>query len=145
MSATIFFACFLHLLAPTTSFDQPLEVRIDGIAQATGDIYLVMYPDESSFDRQADWCYETKLTVSSSNSISWEIPSHPPGRYSIAIYHDVNGNGKMDKNMWGIPREPYAFSRPPQSKWRAPTFEETAIDVPSSTIISMELKRWKQR
>ena len=34
----------------------------------------------------------------------------PPGRYAVAAYQDVNGNGELDKVPPGIPTEPYAFS-----------------------------------
>lgn len=33
-----------------------------------------------------------------------------PGRYAIKSFHDVNGNGKMDANPFGMPTEPFAFS-----------------------------------
>jgi len=34
----------------------------------------------------------------------------PIGTYAIAIIHDTNSNGKLDKNFLGIPKEGYAFS-----------------------------------
>jgi uncharacterized protein (DUF2141 family) len=34
----------------------------------------------------------------------------PHGEYAIAVFVDVNGNGKMDKNFLGIPKEQYGFS-----------------------------------
>ncbi|MEQ7153661.1 DUF2141 domain-containing protein [Brevundimonas aurifodinae] len=33
-----------------------------------------------------------------------------PGEYGIKAFHDVNGNGRMDANPFGMPTEPYAFS-----------------------------------
>ena len=33
-----------------------------------------------------------------------------PGEYGIKAFHDVNGNGRMDTNPFGMPIEPYAFS-----------------------------------
>ena len=33
-----------------------------------------------------------------------------PGRYAVAAYHDVNGNGELDKVPPGLPTEPYGFS-----------------------------------
>ena len=40
----------------------------------------------------------------------WVIEELSFGEYAIKLFHDENGNGKMDRNMIGIPSEDYAFS-----------------------------------
>jgi uncharacterized protein (DUF2141 family) len=32
------------------------------------------------------------------------------GEYAISLYHDVNGNNKLDTGLYGIPVEGYGFS-----------------------------------
>lgn len=32
------------------------------------------------------------------------------GEYGIKAFHDVNGDGEMNRNPFGMPTEPYAFS-----------------------------------
>jgi len=34
----------------------------------------------------------------------------PDGDYGVKAFHDVNGNGRMDTNPFGMPTEPFAFS-----------------------------------
>ena len=34
-----------------------------------------------------------------------------PGTYAVRAFHDLNGDGKLNTNPFGIPTEPYAFSR----------------------------------
>ncbi|WP_426041600.1 DUF2141 domain-containing protein [Brevundimonas sp. TWP2-3-4b1] len=34
----------------------------------------------------------------------------PAGDYGVKAFHDLNGNGQMDTNPFGMPVEPYAFS-----------------------------------
>ena len=48
----------------------------------------------------------------------------PPGQYGIKMFHDVDGDGKMGTNPFGMPTEPFAFSNsaPAQfgpAKWDA--------------------------
>jgi uncharacterized protein (DUF2141 family) len=55
----------------------------------------------------------------------------PPGQYGIKIFHDVNGDGKMSTNPFGMPTEPFAFSNnaPAQfgpARWDAARFDVTA-------------------
>ena len=55
----------------------------------------------------------------------------PPGQYGIKMFHDVDGDGKMGTNPFGMPTEPFAFSNsaPAQfgpAKWDAAKFEVAA-------------------
>ena len=33
-----------------------------------------------------------------------------PGQYAFRLFHDLNGDGRMNTNPFGIPTEPFAFS-----------------------------------
>jgi uncharacterized protein (DUF2141 family) len=38
------------------------------------------------------------------------FPDLAPGQYAFRLFHDVNGDGEMNTNPFGMPVEPYAFS-----------------------------------
>lgn len=64
----------------------------------------------------------------------------PPGRYAIAAYHDLNGNGRLDKQTFGLPAEPYGFSND-VGRIAPPSFARALIDVVDpTTIVSVRLK-----
>lgn len=46
------------------------------------------------------------------------------GTYALAIYQDTKGNGKIAKNMIGIPTDPYAFSKNYRPRTKAPNFDD---------------------
>lgn len=54
-----------------------------------------------------------------------------PGDYAVAIHHDVNSNGKMEKKMFGIPKEPYGFSNNFRPVMSAPKFNDCRVTVGS--------------
>ena len=65
-----------------------------------------------------------------------------PGEYALLVHHDENGNGRIDRNFIGIPREPIGFSnryRPkgPPSYSRAAFFLEEG----ESCLFDVELSR----
>ena len=60
------------------------------------------------------------------------IKDLPPGDYAFAIYHDANANGKMDRNLMGIPSEDYAFSNNAIGKMGPPTFDGARFAVPAA-------------
>ena len=59
----------------------------------------------------------------------------PRGRYAIAVYHDVNGNGRLDRSAIGFPSEPYGFSND-VGRTSIPSFSGALIEVadPSTTV-----------
>ena len=50
----------------------------------------------------------------------------PAGRYAIALFHDENGNGKLDKRLM-LPREGYGFSRNAPVMMGPPRFASAAF------------------
>ena len=52
----------------------------------------------------------------------------PPGRYAVSLFHDENGNGKLD-TIAGIPREGFGFSRNPPIRFGPPRFNSARFTV----------------
>ena len=52
-----------------------------------------------------------------------------PGVYAAAIYHDENGNKKLDQNFLGIPKEGYAFSNNAKGMMGPPKFKDAVFSV----------------
>jgi uncharacterized protein (DUF2141 family) len=57
-----------------------------------------------------------------------------PGRYAAAVYHDENGNGKLDLTMFGTPSEGRGYTMTPTVRLAPPSFEEAAFDVGSDDV-----------
>ena len=53
----------------------------------------------------------------------------PYGRYAISLYHDKNSNGKLDKNVMGIPREAYAFSNNARGSFGKPDWDAVNFQI----------------
>ena len=52
-----------------------------------------------------------------------------PGRYALSAYHDENDNQKLDRGMFGIPKERYGFSRDARGAGGPPEFRDAAFEV----------------
>jgi uncharacterized protein (DUF2141 family) len=63
-----------------------------------------------------------------------------PGSYAVSVFHDENGNGKLDSNIAGIPTERYGFSRDAHGRMAAPSFADAAIDLRGDTTITIHLR-----
>ncbi|MEM6770698.1 MAG: DUF2141 domain-containing protein [Bacteroidota bacterium] len=132
--------CLLWLLPPAP---QTVNLTIATSVEKPGNLYVAVYDNEQAFaEREA---VVSLVRPTNGQPISLEVRLPAAGDYVLAAYHDLNGNGELDNNLFGAPAEPYGFSKVPPSKWREPRFDEIATTVnPESGMISIDLKKWKE-
>ncbi|MBI2840622.1 MAG: DUF2141 domain-containing protein [Acidobacteria bacterium] len=58
----------------------------------------------------------------------------PYGEFTFIVHHDENGNGKMDKNFLGMPKEGYAFSRGARVSFGAPSYRDCTLKLEASEL-----------
>jgi uncharacterized protein (DUF2141 family) len=110
-----------------------LTVTVENVRQATGSIYFALFrsaenwPDGDKAEIQA-------RIEAAAPSLSHVFHGLAPGRYALGVYHDVNGNGRLDKNFLGIPTEPYAISNNLHPVLAPPRFDDAVIDVPAAGL-----------
>jgi uncharacterized protein (DUF2141 family) len=60
----------------------------------------------------------------------------PRGVYAVSVFHDENMNGRLDKNVLGIPKEGYGASNNPRKSMGPPKFAEAKfqLDQPEKVL-----------
>nr|WP_293845807.1 DUF2141 domain-containing protein [uncultured Arsenicibacter sp.] len=132
-------ACYVSVFgtpaqAPVKS---SLTVDVHNIRELTGNISVAIFkPCEKFPDCKP---VEGKRIDVKKNRIqvSFDVD---PGEYAVAVYHDVNDNGKLDKKLFGIPKEPYGFSNNYRPVVSAPSFKDCQVSVGTGeTSVSIKL------
>lgn len=62
------------------------------------------------------------------------------GLYAILVYVDINQNGELDKNLFGIPKEPYGFSNNARGSFGPPSFMAVSIQITEDTRLPINLR-----
>jgi uncharacterized protein (DUF2141 family) len=103
-----------------------LKISLSNIKE-TGKIYAAVYSEGDNFP---DPKFLVKKTMGEvlNGKCELHFEGLPFGTYAIAVYQDVNGNGKLDKGMFGIPEEPFAFSNNFRPRFGGPSFDKCAFD-----------------
>jgi uncharacterized protein (DUF2141 family) len=86
-----------------------LTVTVTNIPGAKGNLLIGIYDSEASFTDEP-LPISPKIPVTSTDDVNTTIEGLKPGTYAIAVIQDLNGNGELDRNFLGIPKEPLAFS-----------------------------------
>ena len=68
------------------------------------------------------------IKVPAAATVRLDFGAVPDGRYAIALFHDENGNCRLDKRLI-LPREGYGFSRDAPVVMGPPRFARAAFDV----------------
>lgn len=64
----------------------------------------------------------------------------PPGDYAAKAFHDLNGDGEMNFNPFGIPTEPYAFSNNAVGNMGPASWERARFAVSGPTAQTINLR-----
>lgn len=125
--------CLLSFTAPHT-----LEVHIQGIESNTGVIRIAFYDSKEVHldEEKIAFFHEEHVYKRGEMHIKIQLPA---GDYSVAVYHDVNEDKSLNKNIIGIPKEPYGFSNNAMGSFGPPSFNQAMISVPEIKEINIDL------
>lgn len=56
------------------------------------------------------------------------------GRWAVSALLDEDDDLELDTNLLGIPTEPWGVTRDARPRFRAPTFDEAAVEVPADGL-----------
>lgn len=101
------FAWFILSLFSNTP--QPLSLTITSSVPEEGNLHLAIYDSGEGFSARKELL--SIVRPSTGKPVSLELSLPTSGEYVLAAFHDLNGNGKLDTNLFGAPVEPYGFSR----------------------------------
>lgn len=102
----------------------------------------------SVYDSEAQWMQKSLRTVNEAapadigrkGTHTLLIDDLAAGPYAFSVYVDRNGNGKLDRGMFGKPSEPYGFSNG-GGMFGPPDFADAAVDVADSgSVIHINLR-----
>ena len=120
-----------------------MRLQFTNINAAKGSIYVAVYDRPEKFLKEQEVRFQKIIPVSAKGELEITLPELPAGNYAISCFHDVNGNGKLDKNLLGIPTEPYGFSNNARPTFRAPNWEEARFFwEPGAEVQRIRLEKW---
>jgi uncharacterized protein (DUF2141 family) len=112
--------------------DTRLMVRVENVRSSAGLMAVTLYGNNPS-----------KFLAKRGSLYVGRSPAHQgvtetcifvpqPGIYAIAVYHDLDGNRKLNRNLIGFPTEPVGFSNNPNTFLGIPSFNAVRFAVRQS-------------
>mgnify|MGYP005811290629 CR=1 FL=1 len=120
--------------------DPNLRVIVTNV-QAKGDVHVWVY------DKKDDWLsdrYRTQKIIDVPEELDGDRVTLelllPDGEYALSVYQDVNGNGQLERNFVGIPKEPGGLSNNVRPRFGPPKYKDAAFTVKTGTVTEQKIR-----
>ncbi len=117
-----------------------LTVRIQGIKILKGVVRVALFDKASGFPNGKNAAIQNQVADANDNILTVTFANLKPGKYALAVQHDLNKDGKLNRNALGIPTERYGFSNNARSAFSPPSFEEAAFPLESNLTQTITVK-----
>ncbi len=115
-----------------------LTIRIVGAKSSKGQIAIAVFNGEAGFPGDKSKTVRTLQAGIDPQTLIAQVTlkNLPRGVYAVSVFHDENMNGRLDKNVLGIPKEGYGASNNPRKSMGPPKFAEAKfqLDQPEKVL-----------
>ena len=127
---SVLLSSFTFEKANTTS---DLTVTVTGLRNNDGQVAIQLFNNSKGFPEKIENAIKSLVVNPTNNKAVFTVSNLPAGTYAIALMHDENRNKKMDKSLFGVPKEGFGFSKNPKIVFSAPSFSDCSFRIGSET------------
>lgn len=114
-----------------------LELKVTGLEEPKGKLMIAIYDNNIDFPGDnAFLLRKINIETIEDQRTTFYLPT---GTFAISIFHDINGDEKLNTNFIGIPKEPYGFSNA-KGTFGPPSFEKASFIMPGSSSLEVALE-----
>lgn len=107
-----------------------VTITVRGASDDEGQMMLAIYDAANRFNDPNMAMLKSPRTIRDGQA-SWIVATDKlPGMFAIAAFHDQNADGMLNRNLFGIPTEPYGFSNQARGNFGPPSFEQAVLNRP---------------
>jgi len=104
-----------------------ITIRITGLRSSDGNLSVALFNAKKGFPGKYERAIKKTSTPAAGSEHVVAFSDVPFGTYAVAVRHDENGNGKLDSNFLGMPKEGVGTSNNPKSKFGPPSFKDASF------------------
>jgi len=120
------FAAAATLVCAGMAHAADLTVQVGGLKDANGKVMVAVFDRADSFLKQP---VRVAAADAQQGAVQVVVAGLPPGDYAVSVFKDENGNGRLDRNVVGMPVEPYGFSNDAAGSYGPPRFQDALVHL----------------
>ena len=109
-----------------------ITIKVVGIKNDKGNLRIGVASTKKNFDEET---FDVSTAVKPKDAADgYVFKKLPFGKYAVKVYHDENGNNKLDKNLFGVPSELYGASNDARSSFGPPPFDKAVFTLDKASL-----------
>ena len=102
-----------------------LKVIVEGVENTNGKMRFSLFNSEEKWLKEG---IRSDILDPAMPEVVWDVIDLEPGIYAVSAVHDCDENGELNTGTFGMPTEPYGFSKNARNpfgpgKWKDACFE----------------------
>jgi len=111
-----------------------IAVDIKDVRNDKGNILVSIFSSPDGFPSDYKQAAQLASVQASSNGVSVVFTNLASGTYAIAVCHDENADGQMNRKFYGPPKEGYGLFKAQKPRMGPPQFVDSAFDAGKSNM-----------
>jgi uncharacterized protein (DUF2141 family) len=125
LAATMALVAGFAAVAAEAQQGNTINVAVSGIKDNTGSIRCGLFNSASTFPKDGQEMQGVEAPIANGQA-TCTFNNVPPGTYAVAYFKAAPGQTKMKTGMFGMPQDPYGFSRNATIGMGPPSFNAAA-------------------
>jgi uncharacterized protein (DUF2141 family) len=111
-----------------------ISVSVTGLRNDHGQVACTLFGSADGFPTKPEKAMARQFVKIAGSSASCVFDNLQPGSYALAVMHDENGNGKLDKNFIGMPTEGFGASRDARGTMGPPKWDDAVFPFAGGSV-----------
>ena len=103
-----------------------VAIEVTNVRNANGVVHADLCPEARFLKEDCPFSGDAPARAGVTTVVVTGVPA---GRYAAQVFHDENRNRKVDRALFGIPKEGIGFSRDAPIRMSPPKWEDARFDV----------------
>lgn len=104
--------------------DGTILVTVTGLKSDDGRVPCALFRGSRGFPTEPERIYKGALGTPRDGTARCRFEDVPQGVYAVAVLHDEDADGEMDRGLFGIPSEGYGASNDARGTMGPPSWED---------------------
>jgi uncharacterized protein (DUF2141 family) len=111
--------------------DCTVRIQADGLRNSRGVVGILLFNSPGGWPEDVTKAYrhEANPIAAGAHATTVTFAGIPPGDYGVVALHDENKNMRLDRNIFGWPKEGFGFANNPHVGLGPPAFHSAVLHV----------------
>jgi uncharacterized protein (DUF2141 family) len=117
-----------------------LAISMTGFRSDRGRAMVAVWRDAKDFPSAPAKEALTRSVTIRAGRASARFDDMSVGVFAVTVFHDEDGDEELKENLFGIPKEGVGFSRDVRPRFRAPRFEDAALQLAEGSVTRISIR-----